>query len=293
MKIENIKKMVTLPDFLKKIGREPIRRNGDFLHYRSPFREDKKPSFWVNIKTGKCGDFAEGGEIGDIINLAARWYNCDIKTAINNLEDCLRVGHFSFEKPYIPKETTNKVHITHIQPLQNAALLQYLSGRGITPEVAKVNLQEVYYKTKDNDSKQYFAVAFRNDKGGYELRNKYFKGSTTPKAPTTIKNNSETVVIFEGFMDYLSCIEYWNSLNQTLPYDVIVLNSVVFARTLKLHTYKSIKLFLDSDSAGQNTANIIEIENGADKVINLTPKFIPKGCKDFNDFWMNEIKNKK
>lgn len=290
MKVEAIKKLISIPCFLKMIGREPVRRSGDYLHYHSPFREDKKPSFWVDTKKDKCGDFADGGCIGDVINLAERWYHCDAKTAIANLETCCRVGSFSFAKPTIPKETERNINIKHIQPLQSTALLQYLATRGISSETAKRQLQEVYYTTYTGaTAKQYFAVAFRNDKGGYELRNKYFKGSTPPKAPTTIQNHSDTVLLFEGFIDYLSCIEYWRSTNHTIPYDIIVLNSIVFINTIDLHKYDKIKMLLDTDTAGRKAANTIFMQY-PNKVIDLTDKLIPSDCKDFNDFWIKTRK---
>lgn len=295
MKIENIKHMVKIPDFLSFLGVKPVNTKGDFWHYRSPFREDKKPSFWVNIKTDTCGDFAEG-KIGDVINLAARWYNCDIKTAAANIVDTFRLGGFSFAKPTIHRQasshptkaaTESKIYIKHTQSLQNVALLQYVAARGITPEVAKEYLQEVYYKTSDTETaKQYFALAFKNDKGGYELRSQYFKGSTTPKAPTTICHNSDTVVIFEGFMDFLSCIELWNSQNKIMPYDVIVLNSVCFAPKTDLSKYRSIKLLLDNDKSGIETTKSIITRYPQAK--NLTPQIIGNN-KDFNDFWTHKI----
>lgn len=304
MSILDIKKMVKIPDFLNFLGFLPTDHKGKFLHYRSPFREDKNPSFWVNEETETCGDFAEG-KIGDVINLAARWYKCDFKTAKANLEDCFRLGSFSFAKqkqtftaaqPKASKATTQtdtSIIIKHVQPLQNAALVQYAENeRGISSDTAKQYLQEVYYKTSPSEhARQFFALAFRNDKGGYELRSKYFKGSTANKAVTTIERGSNTVLVFEGFMDFLSCVEYWNSLNKIIPYDIVVLNSVAFAAQTDFSKYDTIKLLLDNDPAGQKAA--ADIAAKYKNVINLTPKFIPDGCKDFNDFWIKHINSHK
>ena len=49
-----------------------------------------------------------------------------------------------------------------------------------------------------------FAVGFRNDAGGWELRSARFKGGSSPKHITTIDNRSDTVIAFEGFMDFLA-----------------------------------------------------------------------------------------
>jgi len=286
--------MVSIPDFLNFLGCAPTNRKGEWLHYHSPFREDKHPSFWVNLRTGTCGDLAEG-RIGDVVNLAARYYNCDNATAAANIADSFRLGAFSSAnkhtaaKPTIPTAKDTTIHIKHIQPLQNAALLQYVQERKITTETAKRYLQEVYYKTTDNETaRQYFALAFKNDKGGYELRSKYFKGATANKTITTIRQNSDTVVVFEGFMDFLSCIEYWKCHNKTMPYDVIVLNSLVFAAKTDLSEYAHIKLLLDNDTAGQRAAH--DITTRYHNTTNLTPRLLD-GYKDFNEFWVKKYAN--
>ena len=36
--------------------------------------------------------------------------------------------------------------------------------------------------------KPHIALGFKNDSGGYELRNEFFKGSNSPKDVTTFKN---------------------------------------------------------------------------------------------------------
>ena len=62
-----------------------------------------------------------------------------------------------------------------MQPLQNKALIQYLEQRAIPADVARPYLQEAYYTVAGRD-RTYFALAFPNQTGGYELRNPYFQG---------------------------------------------------------------------------------------------------------------------
>ena len=104
------------------------------------------------------------------------------------------------------------------------------------PEIAREACKEVHFQNK---GKWYFAVGFANRSGGYEIRNKYLKGSISPKEITHIKNGSDRCIVVEGFMDYLSYL----TLKATHPGngqpkgngpDYIVLNSV-----------------LDNDSAGR------------------------------------------
>ena len=294
----NIKRLVKIPDFLRFVGFEPINRKGDFLHYRSPLREDKNPSFWVNLKTDTCGDF-NGDRIGDVINLAARWYNCDIKTAAANIADTFRLGGFSFAKPMTfakasshptAAATESRTFIRHIQDVQNAALLQYINDeRGISTDTARKYLKEIYYTTfPTSTARPYFALGFRNDKGGYALRNKKYKRAISPQGITTISNHSATVLVFEGFMDFLACVEYWNSKNKAIPYDVIVLNSINNEYQADLSKYTTIKLMLDNDDGGRRTAATIAAKYSDKHIEDITAKMFVgtfQGCKDFNDYW--------
>ena len=68
-----------------------------------------------------------------------------------------------------------------IDPLTNPVLLGYLKERGILPEIAREACKEVHFQNK---GKWYFAVGFANRSGGYEIRNKYLKGSISPKEIT-------------------------------------------------------------------------------------------------------------
>ena len=82
------------------------------------------------------------------------------------------------------------------------------------------------------DGKPYFAVGFPNRSGGYEIRNKFFKGLHSPERhhPHTANGTGETCCLFEGFMDYLSFLTLRQERHPDRPafdgQDCIVLNSV-------------------------------------------------------------------
>jgi len=59
------------------------------------------------------------------------------------------------------------------------------------------------------NGKSYFALAFANESGGYELRNRYYKGCYGHKDISLIPGRntaSKSVAVFEGFMDFLSAL---------------------------------------------------------------------------------------
>lgn len=73
-----------------------------------------------------------------------------------------------------------------------------------------------------NKKMPFFAIGFENDVGGYETRNKFFKGCQKAKAITTIINGSNTLNLFEGFLDFLS---YLMLKPENEKEDFVIINS--------------------------------------------------------------------
>ena len=139
------------------------------------------------------------------------------------------------------------------------------------------------------DGKPYFAVGFPNRSGGYEIRNKFFKGCIAPKDITHIRQTEpgETCCLFEGFMDYLSFLTLRQERHPDRPplggQDHIVLNSVSnFSKALRpLGDYERIHCFLDNDRAGLEALREIQREYGS-RVRDAS--YVYSGYKDLNDY---------
>ena len=132
--------------------------------------------------------------------------------------------------------------------------------------MAAHHVQEMYYRIGD---KPYFALAFKNDAGGYELCNPRFKGSTSPKDITHIRQSgkkNDSCFVFEGVMDYLSFIAIRQKTNPTYPcldwQDYIILNSTtnVDKALYPLADYEHIHCLLDNDDAGSKATQAIQKE---------------------------------
>ena len=169
-----------------------------------------------------------------------------------------------------------------VLPLQNRALLHYLQERGIPSAVAIANCKEIHYTTH---GKRYFAVAFGNEGGGYEIRNPFFKGCVPPKDVTLLSVGSASCNVYEGFMDYLSA----RALGIGGREDHLVLNSVSnVARAYRhLNGYGQIKCCLDNDEAGRRTLETPRTRYG-EKVSDCSG--IYNGCKDLNDYLQSRLK---
>ncbi len=127
--------------------------------------------------------------------------------------------------------------------------LDYLKSRKIDLKIAQTLCKEVHYTVHD---KFYFAVGFANDRGGYEIRNRYFKGAIPPKDTTWIRpqKSNRSCRLFEGFTDYLSYLTLckqgdvsWHSSDE----DFLILNSASLLLRVKerLQGYEHIVCCLD------------------------------------------------
>ncbi|MBT3383127.1 MAG: mobilization protein [Prolixibacteraceae bacterium] len=269
-------KKISIIGYLASVGINPEKVKNGAAWYNSPFRTESTPSFKVDRNLNLWYDFGIGTG-GNVLNLVMNLNSTDVAGALLVLQkpEYSKIT-FSFSEQQKPE--LSNIQIKHTQPLQNRALLQYLASRGISQFKAVNFVSEAYYQV---NRKQYFSLAFKNDCGGYELRNKYFKGSTSPKAITTIKGSPESVNIFEGWIDFLSALEYYKTSKPAST--CIILNSTNNLDTVigTLQNYRQINLFLDNDPTG---------ELATEKIKSIHPntkdysKIIYKNHNDFNQY---------
>lgn len=223
-------KQIKIADYLHSLGFSPVKQQGINLWYKSPLREETEASFKVNTERNQWYDFALG-KGGNIIALAQELYCSEhvpyLLQRIKEQTPSIRPVSFSFGKQSSSEPSFQQLEIV---PLSSPTLLTYLQERGINIALAKKECSEAHFT---HHGKRYFAIAFPNVSGGYEIRNRYFKGCIAPKEISHIRQSRtvrETCYVFEGFMDYLSfltlrlenCPKYPELDRQ----DYMVLNSV-------------------------------------------------------------------
>ena len=282
-------KQIRLEEYLHSLGYSPVKRQGINLWYKSPFREETEASFKVNTERNQWYDFALG-KGGNIIALASHLYATDsVPYLLKRIEEQAPHVHpvsFSFRKQSFTEPSFQQLEIV---PLSSPALLAYLQGRGINLELAKRECREARYT---HNGKRYFAIAFPNGSGGFEVRNPYFKGCIAPKEISHIRQSGKartTCYVFEGFMDYLSFLTLRQESCPNYPeldgQDYIVLNSVsnINKALYPLGNYERIHCFFDNDHAGLEALQQIRMEYGRDRYIRDASQ-IYGGCKDFNEY---------
>ena len=261
MNISEVKK-ISIVEYLKQIGYSPVKiRNGQYW-YLSPLREENTPSFKVNERLDEWYDFgiAEGG---DLIELGKHLYcTSDVSTVLSMIErNCEALPKMQKQTVFLqPRSIEDDMTDLRVMPLSHHALLSYLQSRCVDIGIAQTFCKEIHYTLR---RKEYFAIAFPNVSGGYEVRNPYYKGCIKNKDVSVIRHAyddmQKQICVFEGFMDFLSYMTLCRRDNTDIcvdgRIDVLVMNSVANLRkSLEyLSQYEEIHCYLDNDLAGQKT----------------------------------------
>ena len=268
---------ISIRNVLESFSLFPSKGNSKTAFYFAFDREEKTPSLLVNFIKNIAFDFGTGKKY-DIVSLVQGIKLCSVSEALEYLSQF----DFSFNKQIcnITKDES-RYEILSISEVKHNALIQYLKERRIENNIHL--LKEIHYKISD---KKYFGIGFKNDTGGYEIRNKYSKICIGRKDITTIKNNSSMLRIFEGFMDYLSFIQMKKTPEEQLS-DYVILNSVsmIFKIEKIIDSHEKIELYFDNDEAGNRATN---------EVTQLNPhvednRILYQNYKDLNDFIMGKI----
>jgi hypothetical protein len=263
-----------LYNYLVNKGYTPVRKNERDAWFKSPFRDEKTASFKVNIQKNIWFDFGEnkGGGMKDLL----KQLNDDSFLLHNNLPKV------TISNSKIIDETKSFL-IIKTSTLTAYRLKEYLIKRRIPIDIANNYCKQINYLQGD---KFYYSIGFENDIGGFELRNAIFKNCFGKKTKTTLNNGSNSVIIFEGFFDFLSFITLFGDDQKS---DFIILNSVTTYLQVKdeLSRYISIDLYLDNDPAGDSLTNQIIADFG--RVIDNRNLY--KNHKDLNEY-LCEFKKK-
>lgn len=295
MKEEDLSLIKRYPivEYLERKGIRPVRKTPTYAMYRSPLREETRPSFKVDREKNLWIDYAEGRG-GSIIDLCMRLEGCTLSEAICRLgQNALEHTAYSSNSPKreTPISSNQREHVTAsgtrrlicLSDTLPPYLQEYLTKeRCIDLEKATPFLKCISYEVR---GRRYEAIGFTNLSGGYELRdNKIFKGTIAPKDITPIfENEAQPVCLFEGFMDFLSFL----SMKGKVSNQCLVMNSVSnVARSIHYLNKRNITFvcaFLDNDDAGWKAVQ--EFAKAEFKVKDMSRHYI--GFKDLNEYHVN------
>lgn len=269
---------VQLVDIFDDRGVKCQRTTGKYKYYPAVWRGEKNASICVDTSQNTWQDFggSGAGRGGDPIRLIEIW---DHKKAFDAAQYLLS-HHFKNRtettQTELKFEDSAPRKFLGDYPIDNIQLDYLVNVRKIRRETAQRYTRKVFYQL---GTKKVFAVGFRNDKGGWELRTNKFKITLGEKWYTTIpgKNKRNQLVVFEGFMDFLSALDLHQA--DFFEADCVVLNSLAMTDKLDFTKYEKIWLALDNDQAGEEaTQHLMEQHNN---MHDLRTDFA--GYKDYNE----------
>ena len=266
---------------LARLGHFPTKSTEKEAWFLSPFRSETQASFKVSKKLNRWYDYG-AGKGGNVIDLICLITKGTVKETLKIIEDDLTSFLFQ-QQPFLKVYDNNGLKIINARAIRHYGLINYLLERKISISTASTICNEVHYLHK---GRRYFAIGLKNDSGGWELRNKYYKNSSSPKDITHIKNGNKKLIITEGMFDLLSILDSTKDLKSV--YDFLVLNSTAFLRkSMKvIDGYNQIHLYLDNDSTGKKTSQklIAHFNNCLDK------SSLYEGYKDMNEWLIHNAK---
>ena len=192
---------IDLVDYLHALGYDPKKIRGEDFWYFSPLRKEKEASFKVNRNKNVWYDHGLG-KGGSLVDFVTEYYRCNLSEALQkissfhpqkDLQNTVARPPFHPNKNNVfpvsdSRETVIKI-IAAKKPVQDLMLCRYLRQRRIEKSIADKYCYEVLFRVNNKD-KDYRAIGFKNNAGGYELRNEYFKGSSSPKYVSYLNNNA-------------------------------------------------------------------------------------------------------
>jgi hypothetical protein len=291
---------IDMVDYLSSLGFQPTKTRGNNYWYLSPIRDEKTASFKILRSKNVWYDHGIGTG-GGLVDFVKEFYHCGVSEALQKILSFHPPINFnnSIDKPTFhlhenslinyndASQTTMKI-LAAKQPVLDQCLCLYLKQRRIEKSIADKYSYEVEF-TNGEKEKIFKAIGFKNNAGGFELRNEYFKGSSSPKYISYLNNKAENMTVFEGFFDFMSYQSLHENQEQLLT-NFLVLNSTsFFERSLLLmEKHETIQLYLDNDLTGKRWTDL---------ALKRSPKFkdesaLYKGYKDINDWMVNFGKQK-
>ncbi|RXM40434.1 DNA primase [Chryseobacterium sp. CH21] len=248
---------IPLEEVLLSLGHLPTKQNEKEAWYLNPFASESQASFKINKSLNYWYLFSEGIG-GSNTDFMKRYLNTSVNEVLLWAEG---QGFSSFQYQKISnqklEDQIKNYEIIDVKQIQHPALIEYLKSRKV--EAQSEFLKELHYRMNDNN---YFGIGFKNDSGGYEIRNKYSKICLGKKDISSIKNGSDSLRVFEGFFDFISFKNVETFLEKGSS-DYIILNSVSMISNIKnsLINYDKIELYFDNDEAGNRAIEMIKNEN--------------------------------
>lgn len=264
------------------------RKKGNYFY----FAHKDQNSGSIAVNNSGFTDFRSTEKGGKILKAMKVFENKDWYQAIQELESKSSYKNYEFKNNQVQKEINkakenlaaeSSVKINYVGEVNNPKILDYYNKRGISADVVRANLKQVYY---ENKGRKYFSAGIKNNSGSYNVRGEGFKSVIGEHNDISVLKGNGNVIVFEGMFEYLTYCEMLQK--KRLEETVVILNSIKNSENLitfiKANNFNNIDLLLNGDKEGDSaTVKILENIEGAKDVrkkFNITNKM------DLNDKWL-------
>lgn len=297
MNIDQIKE-IPVGTIVEKLGGEFEKNIGQRDRYKSPFREEKKGSFFVFINDNKWTDFGNSGgkPSGDGLDLICEYLR--LKGSSHTTKDGLAhareilngISNEKLTRRNVGDAPDNTLVIDQVRDELSPSTLRYvretrnIQDRGLIRQYVK----QVHFHFEKTPDIRLYGAGLKSDKGGFEIRgetkNNNFKYAGGEKSITKIKGTDRSrLSIFEGGYDFLTHLDRNNlKVPET---DVIILNSTNLLKdaipVIHEKQYTSIDVFRDNDQAGIKMFEALKAEFPKTDIQDKS--ILYKGFEDYNE----------
>ena len=233
--------------------------------YFSPFRDETNPSFHINESKNSWYDYGtgEGGSLFDFVCKFAGISRGEVYDWLASFRHMVPESEYkAVIAPILqrPQHSSKIVIDSASHTFTKTKLVEYAASRAVSKEILEKYCEEVIYHVETAPDRQFFAIGFKNNSDGYVLRSSISKKCSCsdittldPSGRMTDRTTGDKVLVFEGFMDFLS---WMTDVKQLTPeYDCCILNSVTnIGKALPwIMQHTNIAAFMDNDQAGKDT----------------------------------------
>lgn len=263
----SLREQVSLSMLLSRLGHQPARSSGEEQLYKNVLRDaETSPTLAINTRLGIWFDrFTK--KSGDIIDFGmAYWSGLSSDQVIEKISQ-LCAHH---QEASVRDQSTGRkrravkipyYHISETRPIGcNTEITAYLQSQGIW-EIVLGQLKEVYYYVVDEKHrrKDFFAAGWQNENGGWEVRGRNFAGCLGRKGMTFIQGDTNSLVLFEDYISYLS----WKYANRTAGHSILVMNAPEFLPAAKSRAakFRDVAVFFGKEHLDEQLLSAIEKAN--------------------------------
>lgn len=271
--------------------------------YYSPFRDERTPSFQIDEAKNTWYDYgtSEGGGLFDFVCKLAGITRGEVYDWLASFRHMVPESEYKAvlaplmqRKPQASRIVIDSASHTFTKD----KLIEYAQSRAVSKEVLAKYCEEVIYHIDSAPDRKFFAIGFKNNSGGYALRSSISKQCSSSDITTldysgqmSREVTSDKVIVFEGFMDFLSWIT--EVKQQTPQYDCCILNSVSnVAKALPwIMEHRNIAAFMDNDQAGRETLQKIidSVSESTHDVCVYDMARLYEGYNDLNEKLSDEL----